>query len=469
MKLKYIFSLLIGIVAFSACDLMNNIDEIRPQYQLDEENYITTPKSAEQALNGVYQGWRAWGISPFRVHVSVLSGGLTANLGVSGIEGFSTNEVVENNIAVQDFYSANYAIINAANYLIEALEAGRAVGIDSVRNVEIIGECKFHRAMAHFMLLRQFGQFYDEGSDLGIVLRKAPYRSDTPIAERDKVADCYVFILQDLEEAAKTVPEFVMMHDRVSRLTAKALMARVLLYQKNYPEAARIAQEVINEAPMYGYELEYDDWTQLFQKHYMHSETLFAPYTEGNIESCNISIDRTTVGVYTASIANAWAAQAGIPADSRYEATFQSYMSLTGNGKYPYRVDEYSGIGNGYIFMRLAEVYLIHAEAEARQGASHYAAARASLKVVTDRAGYPETLVDNIPDNELLEAIRQHKWLELVAENGEEWFDLVRYTANGDLEYGAVKSTLARPWQLVLPIPEKALSGNKLLEQNPEY
>ena len=78
-------------------------------------------------------------------------------------------------------------------------------------------------------------------------------------------------------------------------------------------------------------------------------------------------------------------------------------MSLTGNGKYPYRVDEYSGIGNGYIFMRLAEVYLIHAEAEARQGASHYAAARASLKMVTDRAGYPETLVDNIPDNELLE------------------------------------------------------------------
>ena len=171
MKLKYIFSLLIGIVAFSACDLMNNIDEIQPQYQLDEENYITTPKSAEQALNGVYQGWRAWGISPFRVHVSVLSGGLTANLGVSGIEGFSTNEVVENNIAVQDFYSANYAIINAANYLIEALEAGRAVGIDSVRNVEIIGECKFHRAMAHFMLLRQFGQFYDEDSDLGIVFR----------------------------------------------------------------------------------------------------------------------------------------------------------------------------------------------------------------------------------------------------------------------------------------------------------
>ena len=47
MKLKYIFSLLIGIVAFSACDLMNNIDEIQPQYQLDEENYITTPKSAE--------------------------------------------------------------------------------------------------------------------------------------------------------------------------------------------------------------------------------------------------------------------------------------------------------------------------------------------------------------------------------------------------------------------------------------
>ena len=140
---------------------MDSIDNIQPEYQLEEGNYITTPKSAEQALNGIYQGWRAWGISPFRAHISVL-GSLNAGQGISGIEGFATNEVETDNIAIRDFYTANYSIINSANYLIEALGAGKAVGIDSVRNVEIIGECKFHRALAHFMLLRQFGQFYDK-------------------------------------------------------------------------------------------------------------------------------------------------------------------------------------------------------------------------------------------------------------------------------------------------------------------
>lgn len=468
-KLKYITSLIIGAATLFSCDLMDSIDNIQPEYQLEEGNYITTPKSAEQALNGIYQGWRAWGISPFRAHISVLSGSLNAGQGISGIEGFATNEVETDNIAIRDFYTANYSIINSANYLIEALGAGKAVGIDSVRNVEIIGECKFHRALAHFMLLRQFGQFYDESSPYGIVLRQEPYRPDSPITARDNVADCYSSILQDLTDASSTAPEFVYMHDRISRLTAKALKAKVLLYKKDYPEAAALAQEVLNEAANYGYSLELGDWSQLFSQHYLHPETLFAPYTSGTTESCSISIDRTIVGSYTTSLATQWAAKAGIGADLRYTTTFQSTTSLSGNGKYPYATSYPSGIGNGYIFMRLAEVYLIHAEAEARQGANHYAAARASLKVITDRAGYPAELVDQIGDEELLEAIRQHKWIELAAETGEEWFDLVRYTANGDLAFGTVKSTLTQAWQFILPIPQKALSGNKLLKQNPEY
>ena len=128
-----------------------------------------------------------------------------------------------------------------------------------------------------------------------------------------------------------------------------------------------------------------------------------------------------------------------------------------------------NSIGNGYIFLRLAEIYLIHAEAEARQGPTHYAAARTSLKVITDRAGYPENLVNGIPDNELLEAIRQHKWLELIAENGEEWFDLVRYTQAGDLGWGTIQKKLKKEWQLIAPIPKSAMTGNNKLEQNPQY
>jgi len=469
MKIKYIFGLLLSAVSISSCDLMSDIDSIKPQYQLEEDNYVTNAKNAEQALLGVYQDWRSWGISTVRLHMSVMAGCIQTTGGISGITGFNTNSVDPDNTAIADLYSGLYTVINTANYLIEALQNNQASDLDAVRKEEIVGECKFHRALAHFMLLRHFGQFYDETSTYGIVLRKEPYRPDTPISSRFPVADCYTFILQDLTDAIQSCPETVSSHAYVSRLTAKGLKAKVLLCQKNYPEAAQVAQEVITESSAYGYQLEYNNWGQIFYDNYLSSETLFAPYTKGWTEQCFINIDRTTHTNYDTQLSRKWAAKTDrFTHDPRYTSTFAPATSATGNGKFPY--NSYSDdIGNGYIFMRLAEVFLIQAEAEARQGKDHYSNARKSLKVITDRAGYPEDLVNQIPDNELLEAIREHKWLELATETGEEWFDLVRYTVEGDVAWGSVQPTLLSKWQLILPIPQKAMTGNKLLEQNPEY
>ena len=78
---------------------------------------------------------------------------------------------------------------------------------------------------------------------------------------------------------------------------------------------------------------------------------------------------------------------------------------------------------NPYYFIRLAEAYLIKAEAEVRQ--SKYSDARNSLKVITDRAGYDVDYVNSIADSDLLMQIFRHKFIELSAENYEEWFDMV--------------------------------------------
>lgn len=470
MKIKYIIGTFVGAILLSACDLMDSIGNIQPENQLEEKKYATTSQGAELALNGIYQNWRDWNLTSFRVHMSILSGGINDAF-VYGNEGCFTNALKPDNPVIQGTYTALYAVVNASNYLIEALEANRAEGIAPTRKTEIIGECKFHRALAHFMLLRQFGQFYDENSAYGIVLRREPYRPGTPIAARDKVSDCYTFILQDLTDAGTMAPEKAEMHSRITRLAAKALKTRVLLYQKDYPAAATLAKEVLNEAGAKGYRLETDDWGQLFFQHYLHPETLFAPFTDGYMETCDIVLN-FSASAYSKNLSATWARKAGtFEEDPRFMTTFQSEEAdMNGLGKYPYPdYPKKDQIGNGYIFIRLAEIYLIHAEAEARQGQSYYPAARASLKAITDRAGYPQDLVANIPDNELPEAIRQHKWLELNIENGEEWYDLVRYTQSGDLAWGSVKSTLKKEWQLILPIPQKALSGNKKLVQNPEY
>ena len=56
--------------------------------------------------------------------------------------------------------------------MIEFLENNTVKDLDPARRMEILGEGYFNRAMAHFMLLRYFGQFYDTDSPYGIVLSR---------------------------------------------------------------------------------------------------------------------------------------------------------------------------------------------------------------------------------------------------------------------------------------------------------
>ena len=81
--------------------------------------------------------------------------------------------------------------------------------------------------------------------------------------------------------------------------------------------------------------------------------------------------------------------------------------------------------------------------------------------------GYTQAYVEAIPDSRLLEMILRHKWLEFFTENSEEWFDLVRFHAwdNYPIAPYYVKSDR----HLILPIPRKALGGNRALKQNPGY
>lgn len=481
-KIISVLSVVIGFVSLYSCDLIGKIDDIKPSYQLEEDNVIWDEASANSVLRSVYEDWRARGISVFRPHMSFYSGALLETAGIEGDEGFLNNNVQADNIAISNLYSALYTIINSANTTISLLEKDMAAGMSLQRKVEMIAECKFHRAMAHFYLLRHFGQFYDETSAYGIIIRNAPFKGNE-ISARDNVANVYSFILEDLEDAVKNAPDrpTLNQHYYISKTTAKALKAKVLLYRKNYPEAARLAEEVINEATQYGYDLE-DNYNQIFINGYNSPEVLFAPYAYGENENLSVDMLRTKYGSNTQTIADQLVPgdgdlllQTGF--DIRFVNTFLKDFSNSEtddetkdlNNKYPHSFSNYGDVQkNTYFYLRLGEIYLIAAEAEARQsGSEHMKAARNYLKYITDRAEYSDSYVNTIPDAELLNTIRQHKWMELVSENYEEWFDLVRYHIAGDLDISTVQATIKNDRQLILPIPENALSGNHLLKQNP--
>lgn len=118
-------------------------------------------------------------------------------------------------------------------------------------------------------------------------------------------------------------------------------------------------------------------------------------------------------------------------------------------------------------YIRLGEIYLIHAEAEARKAGGNLNEAMTSLNAIRERAGVE---VYEVTDKTtFLAQVREEKLLELFFENGETWFDLIRYHKLGDISAFAEKSSLTSETQFILPMPLNVLSANNLLIQNPGY
>lgn len=478
MKTKYLLYTLFLALALSSCDLMGDVDKVKPYYQLEDQNTIRDAGSAEQVLRGIYTLWRSWDICSFRGNMSLAAGSMSysGSGSITGGNQFLDNNVQANNEVIGNFYSGLYAVINESNFLINWLESHKVKDLAPLRRQEIIAEGRFHRAFAHFMLLRHFGEFYDTKSEYGIVLSDILYLEPQAKA-RSSVADCYQFIEADLDSAILHAPEmpfsnYMPTHALISRTTAQALKAKVFLSKGDYVNAAKLANEVITTADAYGYNLE--AYMDIFRNMYNSAEVLFAPYVSGYEEACDFTLDRIQYSPYTKSVSGA--ILPGIEIDSTgegYDPRFVETLLLPKvttssfkNGKYPHSTNS-DGLSNTYYFLRLGEVYYIHAEAEARQGGAHLAKARTSLQAVLNVHVPNLYNASSIPDNELLEAIRQHKWIDLVCENYEEWFDLVRYYKAGDVNITSVRPNITTDRQLILPIPQDALAGNNLLIQNP--
>ena len=108
--------------------------------------------------------------------------------------------------------------------------------------------------------------------------------------------------------------------------------------------------------------------------------------------------------------------------------------------------------------IRIAELYLIRAEALAQQ--SKLSQALTDLNVVRDRAGIAASTATT--QEEVLLAIENERRLEFALEP-HRWFDIVR-TGRAGAVFGVTD-----PNRLLLPIPVQQLLSDKSLEQNPGY
>lgn len=449
-----------------------SIDDIKPYNKLTTENTVRDEASAQLVLNGVYDLGKEFDVSFFPLHLAAYGNEGTISGFISGSKGFNTNEVPTDNIFLANLYNGHYKIINACNFLIQELQAGKAIGIADDKKAGMIAQAKFQRAFTYFNLLRYFGEFYDLNSTYGVVVR-TNFANELEANPRNTVAAVYKQIEDDLLDASAKGPLNVE-HFYSGSLAAKALLSKVFLYEKKYKEAATLANEVINNDEGYVLELNYGD---IFKNSFNSSEVLFAPFTGPNNEG-KTSMYEVVKTSYSQTLKTLADAQVGTLTDGKltgagsgYDPRFSfAYATTTkksnGNGKYPF-LNTISSQGNTLYHLRLGEIYLIRAEAEARRTGGDLDTALESLNEIRNRAGVTDKVLSD--KETLLKDIRNEKLLELFFENGEGWFDIVRYVNLGNLTAASAKATLVSPNQFVMPIPLLVRAGNKTVIQNKGY
>jgi hypothetical protein len=140
--------------------------------------------------------------------------------------------------------------------------------------------------------------------------------------------------------------------------------------------------------------------------------------------------------------------------------------TLTYHYPYKYKFSLLSGaVEECNVVLRLAEQYLVRAEALARQ--NKIAEAVNDINSVRMRAGLAakETTISS---EQCLQAIEQERRIELFAEWGHRWLDLKR-TNRADIVLAPTKSKWSKD-DTLYPIPTSEFNKNpRLGDQNPGY
>jgi hypothetical protein len=356
-----------------------------------------------------------------------------------------------------------------ANAALEAIKAAADSGLSmSLRN-QLTGECKLVRAFQYFYLVNLFGP-------VPLVL-STDWRS-TALYGRAPVDSVYNQIERDLLDAqSKLVSTYPSAgHQRPNRYTATALLARVYLYQKKWDLAKAMADTVINSG-LYSLVSNLDN---VFLDKSNEAIWQLGP------NSTSVPLDAPGYSLFGAAAYSTyfgpsyWLSPSLVNAfelgDKRlaHWTTIDTIFSFGsgGNQYLPmyYKTKNYSTIirtgAEDLMVVRLAEIYLIRAEALAQQG--DLAGSMADVNVIRARAGLGAITAVDL--NDALGKILHERQVELFCEWGHRWLDLKRMDSV-DAVMTRVKPQYwpADGHTALYPIPYPELVSNQYLTQNLGY
>lgn len=400
----------------------------------DFEGARTTLVGAYDELSNVDYYQRAFGL------YAELTGG-NIKYSRSANQAFLNTFFLNNNaIAAQNdltaFYQIAYNTIYRANALLENIN--NVADANALQKNRMVADAYTLRAMAHFDLVRVFAQpyiFTPNASHPGIVIRIRNTSADEPAGDIASVGNVYAQIIADFDSAIIRYSNSVGIYaggDERSWLSgdaAKALLARVLLYQQNWTRVTALCNEVLaGNYPLVSSTAYAQSWRRKGARQ-MDNEAIFYLFARTDVNQGsfgdNFNNANETFGYMAA---NNDLLKIFEPGDVRDSASMFQRVSISGSNYYFTR--KYQGrndSADNQKIIRASELWLMRAEAQAQN--NNFSAALSDLNRIRLR-GNPTAAPLNINDKQqLLDAIFVERRRELCFE-GHLFFDIVRQQRN---------------------------------------
>lgn len=455
--MKFIILFLSLTFLIIGCKKFVDVDE--PKTQLLGESIFTSDATAHAAQLAIYTAMES---DLFGYHI-ILYPGLSAdeliNYSSAGnlIDLSSVNLTPENS-SVQSFWTNLYKYIYQANNILEGVSASTKLSETTAK--QLTGEAKFIRAFCHFYLTRFYGEIP--------IVNLTDYRitSQLPRRPENEVAD---FIESDLNDAVQLLPDYftggtgAMTTERVrpTRSAALALLARVKLYRNDWIGAENNATSVINN-PQFSI---VTDMNNVFLKNSKEAILQWMGVSTRTNTPAGAGFILTTTP--SASALDSNLVKSFNPIDKRKANWLKSIIvgSKTYWFAYKYKQGNNTTTITEYtMVLRLAEQYLIRAEACARQGKLDEALS--DLNVIRGRAGLPD--LNNLTQQAIIDSIQQERRYELFTEFGDRWLNL-RRMGSIDPIMSANKGLNWQSTDALYPIPQTEINRNSNLTQNAGY
>ncbi|AMR32495.1 hypothetical protein A0256_14205 [Mucilaginibacter sp. PAMC 26640] len=453
------------ILVVSGCKKLLDIDP--PKNELPSAVIFNSAETARGALSGAYS--QLSGSQTYSVNLT-LADALAADelraLSSSPRFALLQNNTYEaqNSSYISDIWGDTYTSIYSFNSIIERLTNNTVISEPIARQMR--SEALAMRAYCYLQLVRHFGE---------VPLVITTNVNVSALLPKSSVTDVYNQIIQDLTEAkaglsvAYATNAGVSGRSQVNQSVAAALLAQAYLATGNWQGAITNATEVINHTDLYEL-LPGNRLTDVFLAGSREAILQLGPALNATSGYTNegqefVSNDFTFALPYTLTngLLNSFESN-----DLRRSAWVRA-VSLDGvDASEPYKYQNSdnddavaSGRNEAPTIIRLAEIYLIRAEANA--ALANTAATLADLNIIRGRAGL-QPLSAGV---NLSLAVEQERRVELFCEHGDRWLSLKR-TGRVNAVIGALKPTW-QPRAQLYPIPQTAIDANPNLTQNQGY